>query len=234
MMNTSSQTLQDAIKTHTDWVAATADQFRILLPLLRLLAEEGQPVEPERLATVSHHSLDEVEALVQSSDIEVDQTGKIVGWGLTLVPTPHQFHLGEKTFYGWCALDTLIFPALLQATGKVVSTCPATGKQVRLTETPQAIVNLEPTSAVISARSPGEAANPCNVREGFCLQGHFFASRDVAASWPSLHPGAVLFSIEEAAQLAREMARRILALEQEPGGRPLSGFTQKSRGTCCG
>jgi alkylmercury lyase len=94
----------------------------------------------------------------------------------------------------------------------VVSTCPATGKQIRLTETPEAIVNLEPTSAVISARSPGEAADPCKVREGFCLQGHFFASRDVAASWPSLHPQAVLLSVEEAAELGREMARQILAL----------------------
>jgi len=215
MMNNASPTLQDAINTHTDWVAATADRFRILLPLLRLLAEEGKPVEPMRLATVSHHSLAEVFALVQSSDIEVDQTGKITGWGLTLLPTPHQFHLGEKIFYGWCALDTLIFPALLQATGKVVSTCPATGTQIRLTETPEAIVNLSPEAAVISARSPGEAADPCKVREGFCLQGHFFASREVAAAWPGLHPAAVLFSVEEAAQLGREMARHILALEQK-------------------
>ena len=209
MMNTS---LQDALKTHTDWVAATAGRFRLLLPLLRLLAEEGKPVEPSRLATASHASLEEVEALVQSSDIEVETTGQIVGWGLTLRPTPHQFHLGEQIFYGWCALDTLIFPALLEKTGTVVSTCPATGEQIRLLETPEAIVNLSPASAVISARSPGEAADPCRVRDGYCREGHFFVSREVASRWPSLHPQASLFSVEEAADLGRETARRILAL----------------------
>lgn len=212
-MNTTSQALQDVIKAHTDYVAAIAERFRIYLPLLRLIAE-GKPVAPERLATVSHHSLEEIEALVRSSDVEVDAEGKIAGWGLTLRPTPHQFHLGEKTLYGWCALDTLILPALLGATAQVVSRCPATGKEIRLTETPEAILNLSPASAVISVRPPLEAADPCKARE-ICLQGHFFASREVAAAFPSLHPHMTLLSVEEAAQLGREMSRRILALEQE-------------------
>ncbi len=213
-MNEPSSILQDAIKTHTDWVAATAKRFRVLLLLLRLLAE-GKPVEPERLAEASHHSREEIETLLRSSDAEIDQTSKIVGWGLTLLPTPHQFHLGEKTFYGWCALDTLLLPVLLGATAQVVSPCPATGREIRLTVTPECIVNLEPASAVISARSPGEAADPCKVREGYCRQGHFFASREVAAAWPDLHPQAILLDVSEAAQLGREMARHILALEQK-------------------
>jgi alkylmercury lyase len=219
-MNTPSPALQDAIKVHTDWVAKTADQHRILLPLWRLLAEEGQPVEPERLATASHRSLEEIEALVRSSDAEVDHEGKIAGWGLTLLPTAHQFHLGGKTFSGWCALDTLVLPALLGATARVISTCPATGKQIRLTVTPETIADLEPEAAVISARLPGEATNPCKVREGVCLQGHFFASHEAAASWPSLHQEAVLLSAEEAAELGRVLARSILALEHEPEGHP--------------
>ena len=68
---------------------------------------------------------------------------------------------------------------------------------------------------MISARSPGEAAEPCEVREGYCRQGHFFASREVAAAWPDLHPQAILLTVEEAAELGRVMSRHILALEPE-------------------
>jgi len=230
-MDNTAHVVQDAIKTHTNWVVATAERWSILLPLLRLLAE-GKPVEPERLATEAHRSLEDIQALLRSSDAEINHEGKIIGWGLTLKPTPHQFHLGEQTFYGWCALDTLLFPALLGVTAQVVSTCPATGKQIRLTATPEAIESLEPEVAVVSVRSPGETDDPCKVREGFCRQGHFFASRDVAAGWPSLHPQAVLLSMEEAAQLGREMARRILALEHDPEGHALSHSTQTSHDTC--
>jgi alkylmercury lyase len=215
-MNETSPVLQDAIKAHTDYVAAIAERVPILLPLIRLLAS-GKPVEPEHLATVSHRSLEAIEAMVQSSDVEVDREGKIVGWGLTLRSTSHQFHLGEQTLYAWCAMDALILPALLGATAQVVSRCPATGKELRLTVTPEAIVNLEPASVVVSARPPMEAADPCKARE-ICLLGHFFASREAAASWPSLHPRAALLSIEEAARLGRMMARQTLSLEQEPEG----------------
>jgi alkylmercury lyase len=213
-MNESSLILQDAIKMHADWTSTTAEQFEIWLPLLRLLAE-GKPVEPERLATVSHHSLKEIEALLHSSGAEIDQEGKVLGWGLTLVPTSHQFHLGEKTLYGWCALDTLLFPALLEVTAQVISSCPASGRTIRLTVTPESIVDLEPTSAVVSVRSPGEAIDRCNVREEICQQGHFFASREVAMTWPYLHPQAILLDVKDAAQLGREMACQVLTLSRK-------------------
>lgn len=84
-----------------------------------------------------------------------------------------------------------------------------------LTVTPTHLERLEPASAVVSARAPGADTGLCHVRGGFCLQGHFFATREAAATWLELHPPAVLLSVEEAAELGRELARRILAFEQE-------------------
>ena len=210
-----SQALQDAVKAHTDFLAAHPEQFRLSLPLWRLLAE-GKPIEPEQLATVSHRSLKEIQALLQSSDMRVDQEGNILAFGLSLQPTPHQFHLGEQALYTWCALDALAFPPLLGRAARVISTCPATGTEIRLTVTPERIERLEPTSAVVSVRLPGEETDLCNVQEDICNDGYFFVSHEVASTWPSLHPQAVLLSVEEAGELGRELARQFLALEQEP------------------
>jgi alkylmercury lyase len=211
-----SHVLQDAIKAHGDFFVANKEQFQLFLPLWRLLTE-GKPVEPVRLALVAHRSLEELQALLQSSEVEVDQQGRFVGFSLSLVPTPHQFHLGEQTFYTWCALDTLALPALLGRTAHVVSTCPATGTPIRLTVTPTHIERLEPASAVVSSRNP-VTEDFCHARANSCVEGHFFVSREVASAWPSLHPQANLFSVEEAAQLGREMARQVKALQQEPDG----------------
>jgi alkylmercury lyase len=214
-----SQTMQKALKVHVDFFIAHAEQFRLSLPLWRLLAE-GKPVSPGELATASRRSLNEIQAFLHASDVRVDQEGHIIGQGLAFQPTRHQFHLGEKTLYTWCALDTLAFPAVLGRTARVISSCPVTGKEIRLTVTPETIVDLEPTSAVVSVHLPGEDTDACNIQEDICNDGLFFASREVASTWPSLHPKAVLLSIEEAAQLGRALASafRSIAGEQEPDG----------------
>ena len=210
-----SQVIQNAVKAHKDLLVSNQEQFLRFTPLLRLLAE-GKPVSPEEVATASHRSLEEIQAHL--SGIEVDPEGNIVGWGLTLQPTPHQLHLGKQTLYTWCALDALLFPAFLGRAARVISTCPVTGKEIRLTMTPEAILNLEPASAVVSVRLPGEDTDFDNLQEDICNDGFFFVSRDVASTWPSLHPKAVVLDVSEAAQLAREFASdmRSLAGEQKP------------------
>lgn len=85
-----SDVLQDALKAHEDFITAQPGQYRFILPLLRLLAE-GAPVELRHLARVAHYPLEEIQAVMPSFDVEVDQAGNIVGWGLSLVPTPHQY-----------------------------------------------------------------------------------------------------------------------------------------------
>jgi alkylmercury lyase len=54
------------------------------------------------------------EHLARVPDTEFDAQGQIVGWGLTLLPTPHRFVLPERPLFTWCAFDTVLFPPLLQ------------------------------------------------------------------------------------------------------------------------
>jgi alkylmercury lyase len=103
-------------------------------------------------------------------------------------------------------LDALAFSVLLGRTARVISSCPVTEQEIRLTVTPEAIVGLEPAGAVVSVLLPGEDTDACNIQEDICNDRLFFASREVAATWPSLHPKAVLLSVEEAAQLGRALA----------------------------
>jgi alkylmercury lyase len=203
--------LQKAIKTHEDFVAANPKQFRLWPALLRLLAE-GKPVSPEQLAASSHRSLQEVQVLLHAADVRVDDEGNILALALSLVPAAHQFHLGEHVLYTWCALDTLAFPALLGRTARVISSCPVTGRAIHLTVTPETILDQEPASAVISVRLPGEDTDLCHVQEDLCNAGYFFVSHEVASAWPSLHPQAVLLSLEEAFELGRVLANVIRSI----------------------
>jgi len=212
-----SQTMQKTLKAHVDFFTAHAEQFRLWLPLWRLLAE-GAPVSLEQLASLSHRPLNEIQAELPSLDVRLDREGNILASGLSLVPTAHQFHLGEQALYTWCALDTLAFPPVLGRTARVISSCPVTGKTIRLTVTSETIVDLSPASAVVSVHLPGEDTDLCKVQEDICNDGHFFVSLSVASTWPSLHPRAVLLSLEEAAELGRGLASviRSIAGEQKP------------------
>jgi len=67
--------------------------------LVRLLAC-GHPVTRERLATMLQMTAEQVaEVLAGLSDLEVDPSGNVVGWGLTFIPTPHRFRGNGQQFY---------------------------------------------------------------------------------------------------------------------------------------
>jgi alkylmercury lyase len=208
-------TTQEIFKLHTDFVAMHPEQFRLALSLWRLLAR-GKPVAPEELASAFHRSLPETQALLQTWDHQEDQEGSIIAAGLSLVPSAHQFHLGDLVLYTWCALDALSYPAMLGRSARVISTCPVTGQEIRLTVTPETIKDVSPTSVAVSVRL-NMAADTCTIQEDICNDGLFLASREVASTQGSLHPQVGLLSIEEAAELGRAMARHILAASAEAG-----------------
>src|SRR5258708_18441608 len=175
-----SSVLQTAIKAHDDFVVAHPEQFRLSVPLWRLLAK-GKPGEQESLASTSHRPLPEIQAFLHASDVRIDQAGHIIGQGLAFQPTRHQFHLDEKTLYTWCALDTLAFPAVLGRAARVISTCPVTGKEIRLTVTPESFLDLEPASAVVSVHLPGGDTDVCHTQPNLCNTGPSFSSPELAS-----------------------------------------------------
>ena len=175
----------------------------------------GKPIEKAALAASLHVSQEELEQrLLRHPDIEFDQQGNIVGWGVTLVPTRHRFQIHGQDLFTWCAFDTVLFPPQLSAAARVQSTCPVTGRSISFVATPDGHVkDLTQASCVMSLIIPVERRD-C-VRASFCERSLFFWSEQVASTFLTAHPEAVLLSIEEAAYVGKLVAQtRVIGAER--------------------
>jgi alkylmercury lyase len=167
---------------------------------MQAMAESGQPLAPASLAARLQMSHQDLQGhLARVPDTEFDAQGNIVGWGITLVPTQHQFRLKERPLFTWCAFDTVLFPPLLQVEAYIQSECAASGEPITFRAKPSGIEELIPTTSVLSLILPTTRCD-C-VRGTFCQQSLFFQSEEAASLWMALHPEAVLLSVEEAAAL---------------------------------
>lgn len=195
-MNQSSLDLLAAqLAAHLDCTQDVACQ-----QILRVLAETGQPLAPMDIASRLQISLERLAVhLTHVPDTEFDHQGNIVGWGITLVPTPHQFWVEGRSLFTWCAFDTVLFPPLLALEAQVQSTCATSGQPIRFHVGPEGIQKLTPVTSVLSLIRPAGRID-C-VRGTFCQQSLFFASKQIAGSWMTLHPEAELLSVAEAATL---------------------------------
>ena len=172
------------------------------LQLVRLLAN-GQPVSPDQIASALQVTRDEASTALRERcpDAELDAAGNVIGFGLTMTPTPHRFQIDGHTLFTWCALDTLFYPVWLKQTARVESACPITRVPIKLVVTPEAVEAFEPTSAVMSFVIPETAEACCAVRSAFCNHVHFFSSSETAAVWLAERPDAIALPIEDAYRL---------------------------------
>jgi alkylmercury lyase len=171
-------------------------------PLLRLLAR-GEPVTIAELAAATGRPGDEVaQAVGRLRDTEYDDAGRIVGYGITLRPTPHRFTVDGRPLYTWCALDTLLFPAILGRPAQVESPCHTTGHPIRLSVEPDRVTGVEPETAVVSIVTPDDLTS---VRTSFCNHVHFFTDTDAAQPWLAEHPGGSVLPVADAYQLGRRL-----------------------------
>lgn len=177
-------------------------------PLLRLLAR-GEPVPAERIAAVTGRPAEQVrEVLPTLPGIELDDTGAVVGYGITLCPTPHRFEVDGRALYTWCALDTLILPAVLGRPARVASPCHGTGTPVRVTVEPAGVTSVDPPESVVSIVTPEDVSD---VRTAFCHQVHFFASPAAAQPWLAQHQGGTVLTVAEAFDLGRDLSPSLFA-----------------------
>ena len=194
----------------TDLVATIADRLcgeheHVCVTLIRQLAS-GHPVSSTDLA--ARLAMDEpaVDAVLQQmSDVDYDGAGNVVGFGLSLVPTAHQFTIDGQTLYTWCALDTFLYTALLGQPSQVVSHCPITARPIMLAMTPTSISALTPASSVISLVIPDGSIADCR-RSAFCNHGHFFATAEAGATWLDDHPNGIILPIADAHRVGRLLA----------------------------
>jgi alkylmercury lyase len=195
------ETLATRLAAHLDCMQDVACR-----QIMQAMAETGQPLSLLHLARSLQMSQEKLAAhLAHVPDTEFDPQGNIVGWGITLLPTQHQFRLKERHLFTWCAFDTVLFPHLLQVEAHAQSICEASGQPISFVVTPEGITNLFPATSVLSLMLP-EARCDC-VRGTFCEQSLFFQSEKVASPWMALHPEAVLLSVEKAAALGHIVAR---------------------------
>lgn len=178
------------------------DREQVCVALIRELAA-GQPVAPAQLAARLAIELPAIVAMLRHmSDIDYDAAGHIVGFGLSLRPTAHQFTINRQSLYTWCALDTFMYTALLDQPTQVLSHCPITRRPIALAMTPAHISELTPASAVISLVIPDGSIADCR-RSAFCNHGHFFASATAGAHWLHDHPNGMLLTAADAHHLGR-------------------------------
>jgi alkylmercury lyase len=188
----------------------------IIPHLVRLLAD-GEPVRVDRVAAASGWTAAEVRAeLARHPGVDWDDDGRIAGFGLTLQPTPHTFtfdtsgsvdgpgDLGTtgRTVYAFCASDALTFPVILDLPGVVESTCPATGRRIRLELTPTEVVTVDPPTAVVSKLRPTEAVT--DIRAEVCALGHIFSSAGAAADWLAAHPDGLVDTVADDFDIHRQ------------------------------
>ncbi len=212
LSETSVEHLAIAIADSNSW-----ERMAYFLPLMRLLSR-GDPVTREQLATVlGRPEAIVADALRQFEDVVYDEEGRIVGAGLSLMPTPYRFEVQGRVLFTWCALDTLIFPVWLERPAQVSSSCPVTGQLIHLTATPEGLEHLDPSTGVLSVLLQEGLAPCCNIREAFCSFSHFFVERQVASTWLSQTPSAHLLPIEEAFTLGQKLARLTMQRLQEGG-----------------
>lgn len=180
----------------------------LLVPLLRLIVEGG-PVTVEQFAAAAGRPVDDVRTgLAAVPDTEYDDQGRIIGQGLTLRPTPHRFTVAGEELYTWCALDTLIFPTLLERAASVESVSPTSGEPIRVTIDPVAgVTSVEPATAVVSLVNPDQITS---IRSSFCNQVHYFTSDEDAAGWLAEHPRAEVVPVAVAYRIGTDLTTGFL------------------------
>lgn len=178
----------------------------LLAALLPLLAD-GKAVRPSALGEALAWPVERVAGLVaRLPNVERDADGNIVGLGLSLNPTPHVFEIRGRRLYTWCALDALLFPAVLGETARVSSPCAATGAPIRLVVSPERVEEVTPRDAVVSLVLP--SADP-DLRASFCERVSFFASEGAAGAWLRAHPGGIVASVDDAFTFAKGIGARV-------------------------
>lgn len=166
----------------------------------------GEPVEVARIAARADRPALEVLDFLRRSPAEFDDDGRLVGFGLTLRPTPHRVELDGRVLYTWCAPDTLELPAMLGKPVRIESPCFATGEAIRIEVDPDGVRAVDPEQAVVSIVTPDACLS--DFRERACDEQHFFASAEAAAGWRDARPGAIVVPVRDGFVLTRALMAR--------------------------
>lgn len=181
----------------------------VLRPVLQALAD-GRPASVDVIARAVDRTPDEVARLVaQLPNVELDSRGRVIGIGLSFIPTRHRVYLQgrDHVVYAWCVPDALILPGLIGLSARIISPCHATGQPITVTVEPDGVRDVQPSSAVVSWWPSGIV--PQDIRGTGCANQVLFVSAEAAAAWVGQHPGSVVMPVVEAFDTTIRTAKEI-------------------------
>lgn len=172
----------------------------------------GEPVTPEYVAKATGFPVKDIAPTfddLRNGGSDFNAEGNLVGFMLSLVPTQHEFKLNDHDLYTWCAFDALFLPGFLGETAGIRSVCPATGKTIQLTVSPDGIEDPSPIDVVLSLTVPGISAACAPGEKGgaagaSCSSIDFFVNRKVAEDWLGPDTDLAILSLDEAWHVAYE------------------------------
>ncbi len=185
------------------------DRLRLLIQVWQSLAT-GRPVTGEqvdRIVADIGTDRDEADQFLRGIS-ERDADDNIVGiMGLSLNDHPHRVNVNGTWMSMWCAEDTLVLPAKLNQTVTVESESPLTKEKIRLTVSPDGIVESEPAGAVLSFPvGEPDMASVASIWATLCHHSFFFASREKAEQWATGRDDIEILSLDEGFELGQQFA----------------------------
>lgn len=191
-------------------------EAQLLIKVMRAVGE-GQPVNSEQASDlIAEVGIDEAKAeeLLRAVTERNDDDSIISIAGLSQNPDwAHRFNVNGNSLRTWCAWDTLFIPLLLNQTATVESESPASKETVRVTVTPEGVVETSPAEAVVSVvvLDNGPVGSVEEAWAQFCHQVYFFTSREEADAWTSERDDIEILTVDEAFELGRHAWSGVLA-----------------------
>jgi len=169
------------------------DNYDLIIRIQKLLLE-GYPVKIERTAKILNDSVEHISQIIKRFG-ETDPQGDIVGLsGISLIPTPYKFRIKNKLLYTWCALDSLLFPEILDVEAEIESVDYINNNPVKLLIEGDYLWWTDPAPLFISSVNN---VDNCNIRKSFCNGVHFFASKKTADKWLTENVDSEILLVED-------------------------------------
>jgi alkylmercury lyase len=194
-----------------------SSHLRLLVQVVRQLAK-GRPLTVEHVdyfiteLEIDPHAVHRFLRQVTELDADDNVIGAL---GLSLGDHPHRLTVEGVSLSAWCALDTLLLPAVLQQTATIVSPSPVTGDPIRLRVSPARVEEVRPAGAVVSLvlvdPSRENMASVEAIWGTFCSHIHYFATRDEAERWVARRDDIAILTVEEGFAWQRPVWSRLLA-----------------------
>ncbi|MDP8928337.1 MAG: organomercurial lyase [Actinomycetota bacterium] len=168
-----------------------------LLPAVWRILADGRPASPAEIASASGRPISEVSNIIAgTAQAEVDRDGRVLGAGLTLIPTPHRVLLPgvAHQLYVWCVPDAFAVSALLHQPLRVISPCHATGRPVNVDLEPDQVRAVDPAAAVVAFVTDLDVSD---TRGSVCVHQNLFVDAEAAAPWLAQHPHADIVPVAD-------------------------------------